>query len=138
PANDAEKEAPVALQLAQAQHAAPDEKFKGLKDIGDKTLYLSGFFADSLSRGLVDAGYYMSLGESAYRQLSGMVGATRGSATELFRDIYAELGARFGTFVSVLKQIRQGMSFGAGAGNVIMLEKSGLFVVESGTKKTVH
>ena len=38
--------------------------------MGDTALFVSGFFADSLSRGLVDLGYYKAMGGHAYARLS--------------------------------------------------------------------
>ncbi len=102
---------PLALKLAQATSAAPDERARGLKEIGDTSLYISGFFSESLSRKLVAVDYYVNMGGAAYGQLANLIGMTHGSATAFFRQVYAELAAKFGRFVEVLGEIRRGLNF---------------------------
>src|SRR5688500_13402457 len=114
-------EEPLALKLAEISGATPDVRARGLKEIGDTSLYVSGFFADSLTRRLVDVDYYIAMGGSAYGQLAQLVGATRGSATELFRAVYDELSAKFAAFVDVLNEVRRNTSFAGGGGNLLRL-----------------
>src|SRR5512134_3395943 len=52
---------PLGLQLAEAP-SDPGERVRRLKQVGDTSLYVSGFFAESLGRKLVDADYYASIG----------------------------------------------------------------------------
>mgnify|MGYP001572420538 CR=1 FL=1 len=47
-----------------------EEQIKCFKDLGDFTLFISGFFADSLNRKLIDLDYYKIIGESSYSNLS--------------------------------------------------------------------
>ena len=115
---------PLALKLAEISNAAPDLKVRGLKEIGDTSLVTSGFFADSLNRRLVDVDYYIAMGTTAYSRLSGLIGATRGgSATDLFRVVYAELAAKFAAFVEVLNQVRRNTSLGGGGDLVQLCEE---------------
>jgi hypothetical protein len=117
-------ESPIALKMAQISNASPDEKVRGLKEIGDTSLYMSGFFADALNRRLVDVNYYIAMGGSAYGQLATLVSLTRGGQSQLFREVYQELSARFGLFVDVLQQIRRSTAMGVGAvsgANVVRL-----------------
>ena len=60
---------PLALKLAAAV-SSPDERVRQLKDVGDTSLYVSGFFADSLQRKLVDVDYYIQMGGAAYGELA--------------------------------------------------------------------
>ena len=96
-------DAPLGLQLAQAP-ADPGERVKRLKQVGDTSLYVSGFFAESLGRRLVDADYYASIGSSAYNELADRLG---GSLT----DVYRELAGRFPAFVEVLAEVRRRVDF---------------------------
>ena len=41
-----------------------------LRSVGDQSLFITGFFADSLNRSLVDVDFYIHLGELAYRSLA--------------------------------------------------------------------
>src|SRR5215475_6557377 len=112
---------PLAFKMAQAAAALPDVKAKGLKEIGDTSLVVSGFFGDSLSRGLVDADYYIAMGASAYAQLARLMAASRGSASGFFREAYLELAAKFEAFVQVLGEVRRHTNVGAGSTNLLRL-----------------
>jgi hypothetical protein len=106
-------EEPLALKMAELAGATPDAKARGLKEIGDTSLYVTGFFQDSLSRRLVDVDYYIAMGESAYGQLAQIIGMTRGSATDFFRAVYKELAGKFATYVEVLNEVRRNTSLAA-------------------------
>jgi hypothetical protein len=73
---------PLGLKLAAAAEGGerPGERVRALKEVGDTALVLSGFFAESLARGLVDVDYYVSLGKSAYGQLARQLAAGHRSA----------------------------------------------------------
>ena len=104
---------PLALKMAQVAHASPEERLRGLREIGDTSLCMSGFFADSLNRKLVDVNYYIAMGGAAYGQLAHLMTVTHGSATHLFRTVFNELSTRFELFVEVLKRIRRSTTIGA-------------------------
>jgi hypothetical protein len=113
-------EEPLALKMAEIANASPDARARGLKEIGDTSLYVSGFFSDSLARRLVDVDYYIAMGGSAYGQLAKIIGMTRGSATDFFRAVYNELAAKFGSFVEVLNEVRRSTAM-SGGGNLVRL-----------------
>jgi hypothetical protein len=114
-------EEPLALKMAEIAGATPDVKARGLKEIGDQSLYVSGFFADSLVRRMVDVDYYIAMGGTAYGQLAQIIGMTRGSATDLFRVVYGELSQKFEAFVQVLNEVRRNTHIASGGGNLIKL-----------------
>ena len=95
---------PLAMKLAQARTAEPGDRVKGLKEVGDTSLYVAGFFTESLSRKLVDADYYIGLGRGAYAELAGHL---NGSLT----DVYRELSDKFPAFVEVLAAVRRRIDF---------------------------
>lgn len=108
---------PLSLKLARAQ-GDPAERVKALKEVGDTTLYVTGFFGASLDRrGLVDASYYIGLGEAAYRELarclSGSSSRSSGGPSGV-GAIYRELGAKFPRFVDVLSEVRNQVDFTGG------------------------
>lgn len=92
---------PLSIKLARAQ-SNPAERVKTLKEVGDTTLYVTGFFAASLERRLVDATYYRNLGEAAYGEL-----ARRLQGNSSIGEIYGELAAKFPRFVDVLAEVRK-------------------------------
>jgi len=60
---------PLGMKLAQPSLDA-GERVRTLKQVGDTSLYVAGFFAESLTRSLVGVDYYVGLGQSAYAQLA--------------------------------------------------------------------
>lgn len=113
---------PLALQLAEATLAAPEARVRHLREVADRSLYVSGFFSDSLQRRLVDVDYYIRIGGSAYRQLADLPAARREpgvSAPEVFR----ELGAKFAAFVDVLAEVSEWGAVNSNAGVVQLYER---------------
>lgn len=90
----------LAIQLAKALQAAGVRQRDGLRQVGDLSLFISGFFADSLNRRLVDIDYYIRLGACAYGSL-----ARQGN--ERFGEVFDELAAKFPAFVEVLGEISE-------------------------------
>src|SRR5437016_503173 len=56
----------LALQVCEGLSAAPVARAQKLREVGDTSLFISGFFPDSLNRSLVDVDYYIGMGEIAY------------------------------------------------------------------------
>ncbi|MCA9677870.1 MAG: hypothetical protein H6708_10775 [Kofleriaceae bacterium] len=106
---------PLVVKLVGSQSAEPAERFRRLKEVGDTSLYVSGFFAESLGRKLVDVDYYVGLGSRAYAELAGRMS---GSLTE----VYAELSQKFPAFVEVITEVRRRCDF-AGADIVRLYEQ---------------
>ena len=94
---------PLALQYKRALEARPGERFYLLKNLGDESLYVAGFFTESIERSLVDVGYYISMGGSAYGSLSEMMGAQRNGAT--FAELYEGLAEGFPELVGLLNEV---------------------------------
>jgi len=96
---------PLALMLADAADAAtPEQRNLMLRRIGDVTLFVAGFFVDSLRDKAVDVDYYTHMGENAYGSLSDEVrGTFHGNA---FADIYLELATKFRVLTDVLNEVR--------------------------------
>jgi hypothetical protein len=95
---------PLALKLAAAVNS-PDERVRQLKEVGDKSLYVSGFFADSLQRKLVDVDYYIQVGGAAYSELARFF---RGNPNSIvFGEVYDELGHKFPRFVDVFAEVAE-------------------------------
>lgn len=96
---------PLGPKLAQPG-ADAGERVKTLKHVGDTSLYVAGFFAESLSRSLVDVDYYVGIGQNAYAQLAKSLGASR-----TITDVYEELADKFPRFVDVLAEVRKRTDF---------------------------
>ena len=96
---------PLALMLADAVESSnPRERDFVLQRLGDVSLFIAGFFADSLARKPVDVDYYIRMGGSAYGSLCESVrGTLRGEA---FGSVFAELSGKFQNVVDVLNDVR--------------------------------
>ena len=85
----------TANQLPQSQ------KTGLLKRCADRSLYISGFFGDSLNRKLVDIDYYADVGGAAYSSLANTV------QDDLMIQTYQHLSDRFLDYVEVLTYISE-------------------------------
>ena len=111
-----EDETPLAFRLAEALEAAGMRQRATLKQIGDSSLFISGFFADSLNRKLVDVDYYVSIGGTAYTALSRY-------ETDAFSPVFAELADNFVRFVDVLSEVSERASLGSNADLLRLYER---------------
>jgi len=126
-------DAPLAMRLAHALESGGVRQRAGLKDVGDLSLFISGFFADSLRRRLVDVDYYVAIGGFAYNTLSRV-------ETDTFSPVFAELGEKFVDFVDVLTDVSERTSCNSNGDLLRLYEKwlktgsrrSGQLLVERG------
>src|SRR6476660_3487862 len=91
---------PLALRLGRALESGGMEQRARLRNVGDFSLCMSGFFSDSFRRRLVDVDYYKSMGEYAYGSLSR-------SEHDTFAQVFAELSSKFVGFMDVLSHISE-------------------------------
>jgi hypothetical protein len=96
---------PLGIKLAQPGEE-PGERVKTLKQVGDQSLYVAGFFAESLNRSLDDVDYYVGIGQNAYAQLARSLGGQK-----TITEVYAELAEKFPRFVDVLAEVRKRTDF---------------------------
>ncbi len=89
---------PLGVRLARALAAEGGPTRDDLRHIADHSLFLAGFFGDSLQRRLVDVDYYICLGGFAYSRL-----ATHDD--DAFFDVFGELAEKFVPVVDVLSDI---------------------------------
>ena len=130
---DNEPEEPLALRLARALEAGGVSQRTSLRQIGDDSLFISGFFSDSLRRKLVDVDYYVSIGGVAYTTLSRQ-------GTDAFSPVFAELADKFVGFVDVLSEVSERSYRGSNRDLLRLYEKwlrtgsrrSGQLLVEQG------
>ena len=88
----------LGVRFVKALREAGIRQREELRQVGDLSLFISGFFADSVTRSLVDIDYYIQLGEFAYGSLA------RRNDT-VFGDVFDELSGRFAAFVDVLGEV---------------------------------
>lgn len=95
----------LGVRLMKALQSAGFVQRDGLRRVGDTSLFISGFFSDSLNGSLVDVDYYIQLGERAYGSL-----ARQGD--DAFGEVFDELATKFPAVVDVLTEVseRSGLS----------------------------
>jgi len=93
-------------ELLRARLDSGAARARRLHAVGDRALFVSGFFGESLRRSLVDLGYYGEVGRAAYASLAAELAArTAGSA---WPRLFHELAGRFRDFVDVLAEVSDG------------------------------
>lgn len=107
---------PLAIRLARALESGGTRQRVGLKEIGDRSLFVSGFFSDSLNRKLVDVDYYCTIGGYAYHALSRV-------ERDVFSPVFAELGEKFLAFVDVLNEVSERTSCASNADLLRLYER---------------
>jgi hypothetical protein len=94
---------PLVQMMSEALEApTAQERERGLQRLGDVSLFISGFFAHSFARKLIDIDYHIAMGGHAYGTLAG--GLCRGRRQVLGR-VFAELAAKFQPLVDALGEI---------------------------------
>jgi len=92
---------PLAHLLCEAIASGEERRFTLFKATGDLSLFISGFFSDSVMRKPVDFDYYVSLGGYAYGR------AARLSAHQTAAEVFEELSQKFSRFVDVLTEVSE-------------------------------
>lgn len=110
-------ETPLALLYVRALRAQRQERNRLLRQLGDTTLFVSGFFSESLARRLVDLDYYRSLGGAAYARLGDELDPTLGGG------VFAELSERFMEFADVLQEVSESTRLGSPQSVVRLYER---------------
>ena len=91
---------PLGIRFARALQEEGIRQRNELRQVADRSLFVSGFFSDSLNRSLVDVDYYMHLGEYAYGSLARQDDGR-------WADVFDELAAKFAAFVDVLGEVSE-------------------------------
>ncbi len=99
---------PLALRLRRALESAGHEQRERLRNLGDFSLFTSGFFGDSLLRRVADVDYYVSMGEYAY-------GSLGRRDEDAFGEVFTELARKFVGFVDVLSDVSEHTAFTSNA-----------------------
>jgi hypothetical protein len=112
----AEAESTLAEAWLRAREAAGALRARGLRAVGDRALFVAGFFGESLTRKVVGVAYYRDIGSAAYGDLSVQLGRPSGGGAGPagsgggggqgweggWHALYAELAERFGDCLEVL------------------------------------
>jgi hypothetical protein len=97
---------PLAHMLADASEApTQQQRDQALRRLGDVSLFIAGFFAQSFARKLIDIDYHIAMGGRAYGTLADtMRSSMRGQA---FSAVFLELAQKFQRLVDVLNDVAE-------------------------------
>ncbi len=99
------EERPLAIQYLESLQADRLERIRILKKLADFSLYIAGFFQDSLNRKNVDLNYYMTMGGNAYHGLHAML--QNYFDKTLHHETFLELSSYFNRFVDILCEVSE-------------------------------
>jgi|SRR3990167_8029615 len=94
---------PLIMLLESAINSEYNERIRKFKQVGDFSLFVSGFFSDSLKKKLIDIDYYIVIGGRAYSNLAYIT--KRYGNGELFSELFSELSERFKEFIDVIAEV---------------------------------
>jgi hypothetical protein len=103
PAGTGDGEPALGEELLRARLESGATRARRLHALGDRALFVSGFFGDSLRRSLVDLGYYREVGRAAYAHLASDL--SHQTAVAIWPRLFEELADRFRDFVDVLAEV---------------------------------
>lgn len=93
---------PLAHLLADASAASSrEQQHNALRRLGDVSLFIAGFFAQTFARKLVDVDYHIAMGGRAYGTLSECVRA------KALADVFGEMARKFQRLVDVLNEVAE-------------------------------
>ena len=96
---------PLAHMLADAAAAqSSQQRDEALRRMGDVSLFIAGFFAQSFARKLVDIDYHVAMGGRAYGALAETLSRGRG---RVLGNVFAELSEKFQPMVDALNELSE-------------------------------
>ena len=101
-ASDCEGTGTLAEAFLTAQSETGTMRAMRLRNVGDRALFVAGFFGESLETSVVGLDYYGEIGSAAYANLSASLVPR---ASDGFRALFGELAADFSGFVEVLAEV---------------------------------
>ncbi|MCI5071688.1 hypothetical protein MRY82_01935 [bacterium] len=105
---DSEGEVPLAFSWGKAiKEASQFKRFKDLVAVGDRSLYVAGFFSDYFNQQLFDIDYYIQMGSLAYEQASDI--QTRLNQEKEIK-IFSLLAKHFKDLVFIMSELSEDMN----------------------------
>jgi len=95
---------PLAIAYMKALGEGSARKIHLMKQLGDISLFTSGFFSDSFKRKIIDIDYYILMGAASYRHLASLHNE---GADATVPSLFSELSAKFKLFADVLTEVSE-------------------------------
>src|SRR3954453_6168592 len=96
---------PLVVMLSEALEApSGEDRNRGLQRLGDVSLFIAGFFAQSFARKLIDIDYHIAMGGRAYATLADSLSRSR---SRVLGKVFSELAAKFQPMVDALNELSE-------------------------------
>ncbi len=96
---------PLVVMLSEALEApSPGDRNRGLQRLGDVSLFIAGFFAQSFARKLIDIDYHIAMGGRAYATLAETLSRGR---SRVLGGVFGELAEKFQPMVDALNDLSE-------------------------------
>jgi hypothetical protein len=96
---------PLVVMLSEALEApSAGDRNRGLQRLGDVSLFIAGFFAQSFARKLIDIDYHIAMGGRAYATLAEALSRGRG---RVLGGVFSELAEKFQPMVDALNEMSE-------------------------------
>src|SRR6201992_234171 len=96
---------PLVVMLSEALEArSTEDRTRGLQRLGDVSLFIAGFFAQSFARKLIDIDYHIAMGGRAYATLAETMGRGRG---RVVGKVFSERADKFQPMVDALNEVSE-------------------------------
>ena len=96
---------PLVVMLSEALEApSAEDRNRGLQRLGDVSLFIAGFFAQSFARKLIDIDYHIAMGGRAYATLAETMSRGRG---RVLGKVFSELAEKFQPMVDALNEVSE-------------------------------
>ena len=96
---------PLVVMLSEALEArSADDRNRNLQRLGDVSLFIAGFFAQSFARKLIDIDYHIAMGGRAYGVLAETMSRGKG---RVLGNVFAELSEKFQPMVDALNELAE-------------------------------
>jgi hypothetical protein len=96
---------PLVVMLSEALEApSTGDRNRGLQRLGDVSLFIAGFFAQSFARKLIDIDYHIAMGGRAYAALAESLSRGKG---RVLGQVFSELAQNFQPMVDALNEVSE-------------------------------
>ena len=96
---------PLVVMLSEALEArSTGDRNRGLQRLGDVSLFIAGFFAQSFARKLIDIDYHIAMGGRAYAALADTMSRGKG---RVLGQVFSELSQNFQPMVDALNEVSE-------------------------------
>jgi len=96
---------PLAIQYLEALQYDDITSRRLLRELGDISLFISGFFPESIKLKLCGLPYYIRMGSLSYGRLASIYGTREKTAA--FKGIFLDLSGRFTCYVNILSEVSE-------------------------------